>query len=247
MDLIAPFLSATHTFIDRASNETLQTIDTENSRYVWAANACVLMVLVVSKHARLSHMRFVLDYVMREFMQQYMDDEADCEEKLNQWSGSAETFRGFGSFIDEIVEQYELTDEALLIGKSMDCLEVYNHIFRAVMQVNVDRSTKAQLVNALKEATRPLYEEYTFLQDVPIDEAGIEVLEINILSGEIPYRQLREALEKMLRVVALTVRRNVDVSAFRNMIFDSLMPYVKQDILRLQTYSILDDVVNSFF
>ena len=35
MDLIAPFLSATHTFIDKASNETLKTVDTETNRYVW--------------------------------------------------------------------------------------------------------------------------------------------------------------------------------------------------------------------
>ncbi len=247
MDLIAPFLSATHTFIDRASRESLRTIDTENSRYVWDANECLLMVMVVSNLARLSHMRFVLEYIMREFMQQYLQDVTDCVTVLNEWQGSPETFREFGQFLDEIVSQYEVTDEALLIGKAMDCLEVYNHIFRATMQVNVDISTKTKLVDALKESIRPLCEQYPFLENVPIDEAGIEVLNINILSGEISYRHLRDALEKMLQVVASTTKRNVDVSAFRNMIFDSLMPYVKRDMLRLQTYFILDDVVNSFF
>ena len=44
MDLIAPFLSATHTFIDKASHENLRIIDTENSRYVWQENEHLLFV-----------------------------------------------------------------------------------------------------------------------------------------------------------------------------------------------------------
>ena len=60
MDLIAPFLSATHTFIDKAASETLRTVDTETNRYVWEANEHLLFVMVVSKAARLGHMRFML-------------------------------------------------------------------------------------------------------------------------------------------------------------------------------------------
>ena len=52
MDLIAPFLSATHTFIDKASHENLRIIDTETSRYVWQENEYLLFVMVVSKQAR---------------------------------------------------------------------------------------------------------------------------------------------------------------------------------------------------
>ena len=68
MDLIAPFLSATHMFIDETSNETLRTIDTATNRYIWEANDHLLFVMVVSKAARVSHMRFLLQYAMSEFI-----------------------------------------------------------------------------------------------------------------------------------------------------------------------------------
>ena len=74
MDLIAPFLSATHTFIDKASNETLKTIDTENSRYVWEASEHLLFVMVISKMARIGHMRFMLEYALNEFINNFIPD-----------------------------------------------------------------------------------------------------------------------------------------------------------------------------
>jgi len=245
MDLIAPFLSATHTFIDKASNETLKTVDTETNRYVWEANDYLLFVMVVSKAARLGHMRFMLEYALNEFMNREVPKNSDIATVLKNWLGSPTKFQKFGNFIDELVTQYEVTDESLVAGKSMDCLEVYSHIFRGMMKAKGGKQKKAAIVKRMKGFTEPLMGRYPFLARVPIDIAGIEVLEIDV--NAVAYQNLRDCLEELLRLLGKAVREVVTPKAYRNMLFDHVMPYVKHDIQRLQTYAILDDVVRYLF
>ncbi|MFW9833957.1 MAG: hypothetical protein ACFFEK_08190 [Candidatus Thorarchaeota archaeon] len=245
MDLIAPFLSATHTFIDKASNETLKTVDTETNRYVWEANEYLLFVMVVSKAARIGHMRFMLEYALNEFMNREVPTNSNIETVLKNWLGSPNTFKTFGNFIDELVTQYEVTDESLLAGKSMDCLEVYSHLFRGIMKVKGGKKKKTAIVNRMKRWTEPLLNRYPYLSQVPIDVAGIEVLEIDV--NNVTYHHLRDSLEELLRLLGKAVREIASPKAYRDMIFDHVMPYVKRDIQRLQTYAILDDVIRYLF
>jgi hypothetical protein len=245
MDLIAPFLSATHTFIDKASNETLRTVDTETNRYVWEANEHLLFVMVVSKAARIGHMRFMLEYALNEFVNQEVPTNSDVATILKNWQGAPNTFRKFGKFVDELVEQYEVTDESLLAGKSMDCLEVYNHLFRGIMKVKTGKKRRAEIVKRMKGWLEPMLNRYPFLDCVPIDGAGIEVLEIDV--NLVAYQHLRDSLEEVLRLLAKAVREIVTPKAYRDVLFDFVMPYVKSDIQRLQMYAILDDVVRYLF
>ncbi len=245
MDLIAPFLSATHTFIDKASNETLRTIDTETNRYVWEANEHLLFVMVVSKAARLGHMRFLLEYALGEFMTNEVPEDTDVETMLKSWHGAPKQFQKFGNFVDELVTQYEVTDEVLLAGKSMDCLEVYSHLFRGIMRAKTSKAKKNKIVSTMKTYLEPLTDRYPFLSVAPIDTAGIEVLQIDV--NEVPYHHLRDSLEELLRLLAKVTRENVTEKAYRDMIFDHVMCYVKRDIKRLQTYAILDDVIRYLF
>ncbi|MHA1902419.1 MAG: hypothetical protein ACXADL_00090 [Candidatus Thorarchaeota archaeon] len=245
MDLIAPFLSATHTFIDRASNESLKTIDTETNRYVWQANEYLLFVMVVTKGARIGHMRFLLEFALSEFMRNEIPKGETIEDLLKHWHGAPTTFKKFGKFVDELINQYEVTDEALIAGKSMDCLEVYSHLFRAILRVEVDKKTKKKLARRIRKLVKPLLETSPCLAEVPIDENGVEVLAIDVYKTA--YKDLRNALEDLLRVVAESTKEVTSPKAFRDMIFDHAMPYVKRDINRLQTYAILDDVVRYLF
>jgi hypothetical protein len=245
MDLIAPFLSATHTFIDKASNETLRTVDTETNRYVWEANDDLLFVMVVSKAARIGHMRFMLEYALNEFVKQEIPSDSDVATVLKNWHGAPTTFKKFGNFVNELVEQYELTDESLLAGKSMDCLEVYNHLFRGLMKVKTGKKKRNDIVKRVNGWLEPMLNRYTFLAAVPVDGAGIEVLEIDV--NTVPYQHLRDSLEEVLRLLAKAVREIVTPKAYRDVIFDHIMPYAKRDIQRLQTYAILDDVVRYLF
>ncbi|RDE13496.1 MAG: hypothetical protein C4K48_08300 [Candidatus Thorarchaeota archaeon] len=245
MDLIAPFLSATHTFIDKASNETLKTIDTETNRYVWEANDYLLFVMVVSKAARLGHMRFMLEYALKEFMTNVVPPGSDVATLLKNWPGTRNTFKGFGDWVDVLVTQYEETDESLVAGKSMDCLEVYSHLFRGVMQVKATKAKKSQIVAKMTEHVEHLLSQYPFLSSVPIDTAGIEVLQIDVY--DVSYQHLRDALEELLRLLGKVTQETVAPKEYRNMIFDDVMPYVKGDIQRLETYAILDDVVRYLF
>ena len=245
MDLIAPFLSATHTFIDKASNETLKTVDTETNRYVWEANEHLLFVMVVSKAARIGHMRFMLEYALNEFMSREVPTNSDIATVLKNWLGSPTKFKKFGNFIDELVMQYEVTDESLVAGKSMDCLEVYSHLFRGIMKVKGGKQKKTAIVKRMKGWTEPLLDRYPFLTQVPIDAAGIEVLDINV--NDVAYQHLRDSLEELLRLLGKAVREIASPKAYRDMLFDHVMPYVKRDIQRLQTYAILDDVIRYLF
>ncbi len=245
MDLIAPFLSATHTFIDKASHENLRIIDTETSRYVWQENEHLLFVMVVSKQARVGHMRFILEYALNEFMRKEIPKEKTVDIVLSNWTGSPQTFKGFGNFVDELVTQYEETDEALIAGKSMDCLEVYSHLFRAILRVKTDKKTRKKLINRILELAEPVMEANPFLSDIVIDEGGVEVLSIDVYNTN--YSKLRSALEELLRVVALATKDVTSKTAFRSMIFDHAMPYVKRDLNRLETYAILDDVIRNLF
>jgi hypothetical protein len=245
MDLIAPFLSATHTFINRAANETLRTIDTDTHRYVWAANDELLFVMAVSKSARTGHMRFLLDYALNEFMHNEVPEGTDLPALLSAWEGNPTSFDRFAIFVDELVSQYEQSGESLVAGKTMDSLEVYNHLFRAIMEVEVDKRTRKKIVEQIRVQLQPLLETYPFLSVVPVDEAGIEVLNIDVYT--VDYRALRNALESMLKAVAEVIRKVAGEDAYRNMIFDHAMPYVKNDIGRLETYAILDDVVRYLF
>ncbi|TXT57719.1 MAG: hypothetical protein BAJATHORv1_10423 [Candidatus Thorarchaeota archaeon] len=245
MDLIAPFLSATHTFIDKASNETLKTIDTETSRYVWSANEHLLFVMVVSKRARLPHMRFILDFAMNEFMRKVVPKTETVETMLNHWPGVSTTFNDFAEFVDELVSQYEETDECLVAGKSMDCLEVYSHLIRALLRIDVDKGTRKKIMSKVQNRLEPILESYQFLQTVPIDNTGIEILSVDVYN--VSYRHLRNGLEDLLKVLADVIRSNVDKTTYREMLFEYAMPYVKRDIDRLQTYAILDDVVRYLF
>ena len=245
MDLIAPFLSATHTFIDKASNETLRTIDTETNRYVWEANDHLLFVMVVSKAARLGHMRFVLEYALEEFMTNQVPEDTDIESMLKNWHGAPNKFKQFGNFVDELVTQYEVTDEVLLAGKSMDCLEVYSHLFRGIMRVDTAKTKRKRIVRILNTYLEPILDKYPFLSAITLDEVGIEVLQIDI--NTVAYHHLRDSLEELLRLLAKVTKETVTPKAYRDMIFEHVMPYVKRDIRRLQTYAILDDVVRYLF
>jgi hypothetical protein len=245
MDLIAPFLSATHTFIDKASNETLKTIDTETNRYVWEANEYLLFVMVVSRAARIGHMRFMLEYALEEFMTNVVPAGTDVGAMLKEWHGTPKTFNNFGNFVDELVTQYEETDESLVAGKSMDCLEVYSHLFRGIMRVKTSKAKKNQIISKMIGYVEPLLHRYPFLKSIPIDSAGIEVLQIDVY--EVTYQHLRDSLEELFRLLGKVTRETVTAKEYRNMIFDDVMPYVKRDIQRLQTYAILDDVVRYLF
>ena len=245
MDLIAPFLSATHTFIDKASNETLKTIDTETNRYVWEANDYLLFVMVVSKAARLGHMRFMLEYALEEFMTNVVPSSSDVASMLKNWHGNPKTFKNFGNFVDELVTQYEETDETLVAGKSMDCLEVYSHLFRGIMRVKTTKTKKDKIVAKMSGYVEPLLHRYPFLNAAPIDTAGIEVLQIDVY--EVTYQHLRDALEELLRLLGKVTKEIVTKKEYRDMVFDDVMPYVKRDIQRLQTYAIIDDVVRYLF
>ncbi|MFW9920154.1 MAG: hypothetical protein ACFFED_11170 [Candidatus Thorarchaeota archaeon] len=245
MDLIAPFLSATHTFIDKASHENLRIIDTETSRYVWQENEHLLFVMVVSKAARIGHMRFILEYALNEFMRNEIPDGETVDEILSGWHGNPQTFNRFGNFVDELVNQFEETDEALLAGKSMDCLEVYSHLFRAILSIKLDKKTKKKLMKRIKELSEPVIESNQCLQEVTIDENGVEVLSIDVYKTN--YSKLRDALEDLLRIVATATKDLADKEAFRDMIFEHAMVYVKRDLNRLETYAILDDVVRYLF
>ncbi|MBD3406761.1 MAG: hypothetical protein GF411_11660 [Candidatus Lokiarchaeota archaeon] len=245
MDLIAPFLSATHTFIDKASNESLKTIDTEKSRYVWSANEHLLFVMVVSKRARLPHMRFILDFALNEFMRKVVPKDETVESLLNQWQGVSTTFNDFAYFVDELVEQYEETDECLVAGKSMDCLEVYSHLIRAILRVDISQNERKEIASKLKKRLESTIESYQFLQSIPIDEYGIEILSVDVYN--VSYRHLRNGLEELLKILADVIRSNVSKAKYREMLFEYAMPYVKRDIDRLQTYAILDDVIRYLF
>jgi hypothetical protein len=245
MDLIAPFLSATHTFIDKASNETLKTVDTETNRYVWEANDYLLFVMVVSKAARLGHMRFMLEYALNEFMNREVPPDSNIDTVLKNWHGAPNTFTNFGKFVDELVTQYEVTDESLVAGKSMDCLEVYSHLFRGIMRIKGGTQKKNAIVKRMKALTEPLIDRYPYLSQVPIDIAGIEVLDIDVQN--VAYQHLRDSLEELLRLLGKVVREVVTPKVYRDMLFDYVMPYVKHDIQRLQTYAILDDVIRYLF
>jgi hypothetical protein len=245
MDLIAPFLSATHTFIDKASNETLKTIDTETNRYVWEANDYLLFVMVVSKAARLGHMRFMLEYALEEFMTNVVPPDTDVANLLKDWHGNPTSFKNFGNFVDELVTQYEETDESLVAGKSMDCLEVYSHLFRGILRVKTSKAKKDQIVAKMTGYVEPLLHRYPFLKDAPIDTAGIEVLQIDVYV--VTYQHLRDSLEELLRLLGKVTKEIVTKKQYQDMVFDEVMPYVKRDIQRLQTYAILDDVVRYLF
>jgi len=245
MDLIAPFLSATHMFIDETSNETLRTIDTATNRYIWEANDHLLFVMVVSKAARTGHMRFLLQYAMQEFITKEVPVGKSVEIVLKEWHGAPTTFMKFGGFVDELVSQYEETDESLLAGKSMDCLAVYSHLFRAIMRVDIDKNNRRKLVRRVKKHTKPLFERYEFLTGVTIDGGGIEILDIDVYN--VPYKILRAVLEELLRLLTEATRETVTKARYRKMIFEHVMPYVKQDLERMQTYAILDDVVRHLF
>ncbi|MFW9887393.1 MAG: hypothetical protein ACFFER_04385 [Candidatus Thorarchaeota archaeon] len=245
MDLIAPFLSATHTFIDKTSQESLKTIDTDTNRYIWEANDYLLFVMVVSKSARVAHMRFILEYALNEFMKNQIPDGKDIETMLRQWHGKPDQFKKFGSFVDELVSQYEVTDESLVAGKSMDCLAVYSHLFRAIMRVRTDKDTRREIVKRIKKSLKPIKEFYGFLDVVTVDSAGIEVLNIDVNIA--PYKELRVALEEILKILSQVVQETVSKKAYQTMLLKHAMPYVKSDVDRLQTYAILDDVIRHLF
>jgi len=249
MDLIAPFLSATHTFIDQASNESLKTIDTEYSRYVWEANDELIFVIAVTKSARIGHMRFMLKYALDEFMRREVPSNSDLTSLLSGWHGAPNTFKHFGNFIDELVTQYEETDESLLAGKTMDCLEVYSHLYRAILKVDVDKKLRKKMMKEIKKKADRLSEEHPLLKNVPIDEHGVDVLTIDVykLMDGTDYKNFRIALEELLRIIAEVSRDIVDRETYREMLFEFAMPYVKRDLDRLQTYAILDDVVRHLF
>ena len=127
----------------------------------------------------------------------------------------------------------------------MDCLEVYSHLFRGIMKVKGGKQKKNAIVARMKGLTEPLMDRYPFLIQVPIDVAGIEVLDIDV--NNVAYQHLRDSLEELLRLLGKVVREKATPKAYRDMLFDHVMPYVKRDIQRLQTYAILDDVIRYLF
>ena len=119
-------------------------------------------------------MRFILEYLLDEFLRNEVPKNSDVDTLLKAWWGAPDTLRGFGGCIDELVGQYEATDEVLVASKSMDCLEVYNHLFRAIMSVKADKDKRKEIVKTLKKKIKPLVENYPFIAQAPIDRAGIE-------------------------------------------------------------------------
>ena len=143
------------------------------------------------------------------------------------------------------MSQYEVTDESLVAGKSMDCLAVYSHLFRALMRVKTDKETRRELVKRIKKSLKPIKEFYGFLDVVTVDSGGIDILNIDV--NITPYKDLRVALEEMLRMMSQVVQETVSKKVYQTMLFKHAMPYVKSDVERLQTYAILDDVIRHLF
>lgn len=245
MDLIAPFLSATHTFIDKASSEELQTIDTEGNRYVWVANDDLLFVMVISKSTRLSHMRFLLKYALDEFQRRMKEEGKDVASVLKNWHGAPGEFDDFSHFIDELVSQYEQSDERLVTGKAMDCLSVYSHLYHSILKAEEDKEKRKDLLTRVVREIEPMRKHNYVLDEIEIDGSGIDVFCLDV--NNIGYRTLRKALEDILQVVATTTRETVGEERFKQMIFEHAMPYVKRDLDRLETYAIVDDVIRYLF
>ena len=220
-------------------------IDTETTRYVWDGNEWLLLVLGVSKSARLSHMRFLLNYALTEFVRIEIPKNSEVGVFLKKWSGAPGSFRKFESFLDELIDQFEETDESLVAGKAMDCLAVYSHLFKAILSVKLTKKKRVQLMKAIEADMAPLVEANPFLSAVIIHEDGIDVLAIN--PYECAYSKLRDVLEKMLQIVAENTKKIATVAAFRKMLHEHTMPYVKRDMERLQMYAILDDVIRYLF
>ena len=78
-----------------------------------------------------------------------------------------------------------------------------------------------------------------------VDGGGIEILDIDVYN--VPYKILREVLEDLLRHLTEATRDTVTKARYRKMIFEHAMPYVKEDLERMQTYAILDDVIRHLF
>lgn len=245
MDLFAPFLSATKILVDTASLEDLEMLDTETTRYIWHGNDYLLLVLSISKGARVGHMRFLLRYALTEFIRTEVPKNADIETVLSKWTGAPGSFKRFEIFLNELVQQFEVTDESLIAGKAMDCLAVYSHLFKVIMKVKLTKKKRETLVKIIRERTSPLFETEPALQVTLIDGSGVDVLAVN--PYDCSYKNLRDALEEMLRIIADAAREIATEESFRDMIFTHAMPYVKRDIERLQLYFILDDVIRYLF
>ncbi|MHA2118221.1 MAG: hypothetical protein ACW98J_04815, partial [Candidatus Thorarchaeota archaeon] len=72
-----------------------------------------------------------------------------------------------------------------------------------------------------------------------------EVLNIDVNIA--PYKELRVALEEILKMLSQVVQETVTKKVYQTMLFKHAMPYVKSDVERLQTYAILDDVIRHLF
>ncbi len=245
MDLFAPFLSATKFLIDTASSESLEMINTEGRRYVWHSNDWFLIVLAISKRARVAHMRFLLNYALNEFMNKAIPSNTSVDEFLRKWDGTPRPFREYEDFLRVLIDQFEQTDESLLAGKAMDCLAVYSHIFTAILRTNMKDDTREKLVSRIREELGNLIKDDSAFKGILIDKRGIDVLSINPTMCS--YKVLRTRLDQILEIVSNIAKDLIPKRDYNKMLLEQLIPYMKRDIDRLETYSILDDIIRLVF
>ena len=244
IDLFAPLLTSTKMFVDATASEPLEMVDTEGSRYIWHSNQWLIIVLMISKKARIGHMRFLLHYALTVFMEKCMKKYGPIEEFLQNWQGQP-IFERYERFVDELVEQYEQTDEALLAGKAMDCLEVYSHLFNAILTIDLSKEKKQEMMERIKSELHELVATDEAFKNTVITNRGIDILSVDYTKCS--YRSLRTTLDKMLTIVARVTRNIAPKTAYRDMLFDHVVPYLKKDMARLETYSIIDDVIQTVF
>ena len=97
----------------------------------------------------------------------------------------------------------------------------------------------------IKKSLKPIKEFYSFLEVITVTSGGIDVLGIDV--NVVQYKELRVALEEILKVLSQVVQETVTKKVYQTMLFKHAMPYVKSDVERLQTYAILDDVIRHLF
>ncbi len=228
-------------------DDRLKSVDTEDTRFIWVKRGPVVLMAATALKLNRSYIKSML-ITMYEFFEKIIKSKnMTIEDYLKYESEIGTGLSDLDAQIDELVSQFEQIDENVVAKKSMDSLEVYEHLFYRLLKMVSDEQ-RVSIINKIKEMYSEQLNKHIHTRKFIFDKNGIALTNFTTKELEtFKYREIRNLLENMLKDIAFEVRKTIGDSNYRNELFNLIVPYIKEDWVRIRAYAIDDDIIYHVF
>ncbi len=228
-------------------DDRLKSVDTEDTRFIWVKRGPIVLMAATALKINKSYIKAMLE-TLYEIFEKYLKESGQTLEHFLKFNSElSKALSILDNKVDELVGQFELIDENVIAKKAMDSLEVYEQLYYRLLRM-VDQENRAEIISKIKNMHSEALNKYIHTQKFVFDRNGIALT--NFSSKELEsfkYREIRAILEQILKDISDLVRKSIGEENYRKNLFYYIVPYIKEDWVRIRAYAIDDDIIYHVF